>query len=163
MVGLGGSSGPPRLPEMLLGVVASWFPPAAGDTWPRCSIRGTSVPGLPQHPAGFVCRVTSGMPQMRKQQGGAGPKRGDPLFWARKLSPALTGKTHVGSRTQSGWWCWSWGCVLLQSSDINPRLEGEKAGGSTPDTWDSQFPSVTFRLQVFAQRFPMTGVSCSPF
>lgn len=76
MVGLGGSSGPPRLPEMSPGVMASWLPPAAGNMWPRCSIQGTSVPGLPQHSAGFVCRVTSGVPQMRKQQGGAGPKRG---------------------------------------------------------------------------------------
>lgn len=55
MAGPGGGSGPPSLPEMWLHFAASWFPPAASNMRPRCSIPGTSVPGLPQHQVCFIC------------------------------------------------------------------------------------------------------------
>lgn len=62
MVRLGGNSGPPSLPETSLCFVASQIPAAADNMWSRCSIPGTSVPGLPQHSASFICSVTSAMP-----------------------------------------------------------------------------------------------------
>lgn len=97
MAGLGGDSGPPNLPEMSMHLTVSRLPPAASNMPPRCSVPGTSVPGLPQHQAGFECRGDIWMPRRGRQQGGAGAQRG-PLFLARRLSLALTGRGHVGAR-----------------------------------------------------------------
>lgn len=126
VVGPGGDSGPPNLLEMSTHFTESRLPPAASNMRPRCSIPGTSVPGLPQHHAGFECRGDIWMPRSRRQQGGAGAERG-PCSWPeRRLSEALAGGGTWVPECLA--WCWGRGVCCLNHQMRTPPQKGRDLG-----------------------------------
>lgn len=95
--------------------------------------------------AGSMCRAASGVPRLGRRQGRLGP-----FVWATRLSPAPTAGGTWEAEVRMAGTVLGVGSVLLESSDINHFLEGERAGGPTPDAWGSRFANL--HLQACARR-----------
>lgn len=134
-----------------------------GDPASRSRRRASRRPSSYQLPAtrspdvpcwGHLCRA---LPSRQHVQGGIwGASAGEA---AGQAGPLCLGHEAVPSSHGGGTWeaevrmagtVLGVGSALLESSDINHFLEGERAGGPTPDAWGSRFANL--HLQACARR-----------
>ena len=161
MVGPGGDSGPPSLPEMSPCLAASQLPPAAGNMRPRCSILGTTVPGLPRHQAGFVCGSDNFLDASDGGAVGRGGAKGRTLLGQEAVASCHREGAHGQQNPEWLAWCWIWG---LEPSDRNPSLEEGKVG--VPH---QTLGAHNFQLQILLPRlcpsipWPGSGLVPPPF